>query len=159
MVPAEGGQRREGEYVSGGMIEMEKEMLRKGREKSLMDQLASTSFRKSTNRTAWARPVVSACSCPTELTSSYLNSVFSPMVQSLFIYIRDSSDALRQFRNDAIRGLRFFLEQRPKPSLPKTTGRLLRRTPMLCCKNDLKLPVACHFNTPPCSLANISVSG
>ncbi|XP_067885423.1 uncharacterized protein [Heterodontus francisci] len=43
------------------------------------------------------RPIVSACSCPTELISSYLDSIFSPVVQSLPTYIHDSSDALRHF--------------------------------------------------------------
>eukprot|EP00061_Rhincodon_typus_P009213 g32528.t1 len=53
------------------------------------------------------RPIVSACTCPTELISSYLNSVFCHLVQSLPTYIRDSSDALCQFQNFqlALRGV------------------------------------------------------
>eukprot|EP00061_Rhincodon_typus_P011253 g36139.t1 len=34
------------------------------------------------------RPIVSACSCPTELISSYLDSILSPLVQELPTYIR-----------------------------------------------------------------------
>ena len=40
------------------------------------------------------RPIVSACSCPTENISCYLDSIFQPFVQSLPTYIKDSTDAL-----------------------------------------------------------------
>eukprot|EP00061_Rhincodon_typus_P010145 g34210.t1 len=91
--------------------------------------------------------IVSASSCPAELISSYLDLVFSPLVQSLPAYIRDSSDALRQFWNFQLAGfscllftmavqclymsnphpnglgaLCFFLEQRPESfRTPATT--------------------------------------
>ena len=45
------------------------------------------------------RPIVSACSCPTELISSYLDKVMTPMVKSLPLYIKDSNHALEIFRN------------------------------------------------------------
>ena len=45
------------------------------------------------------RPVVSACSCPTELISNYLDKVMTPVVKSLPSYIKDSNHALEIFRN------------------------------------------------------------
>ena len=38
--------------------------------------------------------VVSACSCPTELISSYLDKIMAPIVKSLPSYIKDSQHAL-----------------------------------------------------------------
>ena len=43
------------------------------------------------------RPIVSACSCPTELISSYLDKVMAPIVRSLPSYIKDSQHALQIF--------------------------------------------------------------
>ena len=40
------------------------------------------------------RPIVSACSCPTEHISEYLDAVLQPLVQSLPTYIKDSTHAL-----------------------------------------------------------------
>ena len=40
------------------------------------------------------RPIVSACSCPTELISSYLDKIIAPIVKSLPSYIKDSQHAL-----------------------------------------------------------------
>ena len=45
------------------------------------------------------RPIVSACSSPTELISSYLDKVMTPIVKSLPSYIKDSNHALEIFRN------------------------------------------------------------
>ena len=45
------------------------------------------------------RPIVSACSCPTELISSYIDKVMTPIVKSLPSYIKDSNHALEVFRN------------------------------------------------------------
>ena len=47
------------------------------------------------------RPIVSACSYPTELFSTYLNKVMTPIVKSLpyASYIKDSNHALKTFRN------------------------------------------------------------
>ena len=44
-------------------------------------------------------PIVSACSCPTERISSYLDKVMTPIVKSLPSYIKDSNHALEIFRN------------------------------------------------------------
>ena len=45
------------------------------------------------------RPIVSACSCPTELISSYLDRIMTPIVKSLSSYIKDSTQALKIFRD------------------------------------------------------------
>ena len=45
------------------------------------------------------RPIVSACSCPTELISSYLDRIMTPIVKSLPSYIKDSTHALKIFRD------------------------------------------------------------
>ena len=45
------------------------------------------------------RPIVSACSCPTELISSYLDKIMAPIVKSLPSYIKDSQHALEIFRD------------------------------------------------------------
>ena len=45
------------------------------------------------------RPIVSACSCPTELISSYLDSLMLPIVQSLPTYIKDTNHALTIFND------------------------------------------------------------
>ena len=44
------------------------------------------------NNPSW--PVVSACSCPTEHISEYLDAVLQPLVQSLPTHIKDSTYAL-----------------------------------------------------------------
>ena len=43
------------------------------------------------------RPIVSACSCPTELISSYLDKIMAPIVRSLPSYVKDSQHALQIF--------------------------------------------------------------
>ena len=43
------------------------------------------------------RPIVSACSCPTELISSYLDKIMAPIVKTLPSYIKDSQHALKNF--------------------------------------------------------------
>ena len=45
-----------------------------------------------------SRPIVSACSCPTELISSYLDKIMTPIIKSLPSYIKDSNHALEIFR-------------------------------------------------------------
>ena len=45
------------------------------------------------------RPIVSACSCPTELISSYLDKIMAPIVRSLPSYIKDNQHALQIFRD------------------------------------------------------------
>ena len=43
------------------------------------------------------RPIVSACSCPTENISAYLDEVLAPFVQSLPTYAKDTNHALHIF--------------------------------------------------------------
>ena len=45
------------------------------------------------------RPIVSACSCPSELISSYLDKVMVPIVKTLPSYIKDCQHALEIFRD------------------------------------------------------------
>ena len=45
------------------------------------------------------RPIVSACSCPTELISSCLDKIMAPIVRSLPSYVKDSQHALQIFRD------------------------------------------------------------
>ena len=49
---------------------------------------------KFTKRNNPGRPIVSACSCPTELISSYLDKLMTAIVKSLPQYIKDSNHAL-----------------------------------------------------------------
>ena len=84
------------------------------------------------------RPIVSACSRPTELISSFLDHVMVPLVKDLPSYIKDTKHALQIFQNirfnnshkfiftmdvessytvtphhDGLRALKFFLDKRP----------------------------------------------
>ena len=94
-----------------------------------------------------SRPIVSACSCPTELISSYLDKIMTPIVKSLPSYIKDSNHALEIFRtfndfsgenriiftmditslftvipnNEGLQALKYFLNQRPVKSLSSET--------------------------------------
>ena len=43
------------------------------------------------------RPIVSACSCPTENISAYLDEVLAPFVKSLPTYVKDTNHALHIF--------------------------------------------------------------
>ena len=45
------------------------------------------------------RPIVSACSCPTELISIQLDRIMTPIVKSLPSYIKDNTHALTIFRD------------------------------------------------------------
>ena len=45
------------------------------------------------------RPIVSACSCPTELISSYLDSLMRPIVENLPTFIKDTNHALQIFES------------------------------------------------------------
>ena len=90
------------------------------------------------------RPIVSTINCPTELISQYLDSIFSPMVQRLPTYVKDSSEMIRILdtitlpaecnkllftmdvrslytnipRSDGLEAVRFFLRQNPTPDRP-----------------------------------------
>ena len=50
------------------------------------------------------RSIVSACSCPTELISSYLDKIMAPIVRSLPSYVKDSQHALQIFRDFSFLG-------------------------------------------------------
>ena len=45
------------------------------------------------------RPIFSACSCPTELVSSYLDKIMAPLVKTLPSYFKDIQHALEIFRD------------------------------------------------------------
>jgi len=45
------------------------------------------------------RPIVPACSCPTELISILLDKIVAPVVRSLPSYIKDSRQALKILRD------------------------------------------------------------
>ena len=45
------------------------------------------------------RPIVSTCSCPTELISSYLDKIMAPIVRSLPSYVKDSQHSLQILRD------------------------------------------------------------
>lgn len=86
------------------------------------------------------RPIVSACSCPTEHISSFLHDIFMPIVENLPTYVKDTTHALNiieffqpendDFRlftmdvtalytsipnNEAMVALKHFLDRRPNP--------------------------------------------
>ena len=104
------------------------------------------------------RPIVSAISCPTSQIAAYLDSIFTPIVQDLPTYVKDSSHALRIFKeftftgpnkylftmdvkslytciphNDGLQALKFFLDKRPHQSPPTTT--LLRLAELVLTTN------------------------
>eukprot|EP00061_Rhincodon_typus_P000028 g10153.t1 len=45
------------------------------------------------------RRIVSACSCPTKPIFTYLDSIFSPLVQELPTYVRDTIHVLHLLQN------------------------------------------------------------
>ena len=109
------------------------------------------------------RPIVSACSCPTEHISMYLDTLFQPLVQNLPSYIKDSTDALNKinllksnsaFRptylltmdvtalytniphGDGLNALKHFLNLRESQSPP--TGTLLRLAELVLTLNTFE---------------------
>ena len=91
------------------------------------------------------RPAVSTCNYPTELISSYLDSVLNPIVSPLPSSVKDTYDALRIFDqfeftgdsqllfmdvkslytvipiNEALEVLQYFFEKSPSTRRPSTT--------------------------------------
>ena len=55
------------------------------------------------------RPIVSACSCPTELISSYLDKIMVPFVKSLPSHIKDTNHALKIFGDFTFSGENKFI--------------------------------------------------
>ena len=45
------------------------------------------------------RPIVSACSCPSEFISSYLDKIMAPIVRSLPSYVKEGQHELQIFRD------------------------------------------------------------
>ena len=104
------------------------------------------------------RPIVSAISCPTAQIASYLDRIFTPINQQLPTYIKDTSHALRLFKQfkfngpnrylftmdvkslytciphaDGLKALKFFLERCPKQHPPSNT--LLRLAELVLTNN------------------------
>ena len=104
-------------------------------------------------------PIVSACGCPTELISSYLDHIMAPLVRNLPSYIKDSKHALQIFKqfhfssthkfiltidvkslytviphHDGLRALKFFFDKRPIKE-PSTTVLLRLAELVLTLKN------------------------
>ena len=57
----------------------------------ILASLVFTCCRKSGNA---GRPIVSACNCPTELITTYLDGITTPLVQSLPSYVKDTNHML-----------------------------------------------------------------
>jgi hypothetical protein len=55
------------------------------------------------------RPIVSACGCPTELISCFLDRVMAPLVEDLPSYIKDTKQALQIFQNIQFHGTHKFI--------------------------------------------------
>ena len=55
------------------------------------------------------RPIISACSCPTELISSFLDKKIAPFVKSLPTYIKDTNHALNILKQFSFPGNNKFL--------------------------------------------------
>ena len=111
------------------------------------------------------RPIVSACSCPSENISEYLDSLLLPVVQSLPTYIKDTTHALTIFeqintaqnfqpqllftmdvvslytsipRADGQRALSFFLDRRPPEARYPSTTTLVRLAELVLTLNTFK---------------------
>ena len=63
------------------------------------------------------RPIVSACSCPTELISSYLDKIMTPIVKTLPSYVKDSQHVLEIFRDFSFLGQNKLIFTMDIPSL------------------------------------------
>jgi hypothetical protein len=55
------------------------------------------------------RPIVSSCSCPSELISSFLDRVMAPLVKDLPSYIKDTKHALQILQNIHFHGTYKFI--------------------------------------------------
>ena len=55
------------------------------------------------------RPIISACSCPTELISSFLDKKMAPFIKSLPTYIKDTNHALNILKQFSFPGNNKFL--------------------------------------------------
>ena len=110
------------------------------------------------------RPIVSACGCPTEQISQYLDFVLQPLVQSLPTYIKDTKETLQLLKNlndsptfvprflftvdvvslytsiphaDGLKALSFFLDRRPQSATPPTST-LVRLAELVLTRNSFE---------------------
>ena len=111
------------------------------------------------------RPIVSACSCPTEHLSQYLDFIFQPIVQSLPTYLKDTTDTLQMLEEfndhppfqpnllftldvvslytsiphaDGLTALKFFLDCRPQNPNQPPTSTLLRLAELVLTLNTFE---------------------
>ena len=116
------------------------------------------------------RPIVSAVSCPTSQIVSYLDSIFTSINQQLPTYVKDTSHALRLFKEfrfngpnrflftmdvkslytciphaDGLIALKFFLEQRSKQYPP--TNNLLRLAELVLTTNTFSFNGSFYLQT------------
>ena len=72
----------------------------------LLELRVFTFYIKFTNP---GRPVVSACSCPTKLISSYLDKIMASIIRSLLSYVKESHHTLQMFQFPGRKTNLFFL--------------------------------------------------
>ena len=111
------------------------------------------------------RPIVSACSCPTEHISQYLDFILQPIVQSLPTYLKDTTDTLNMLENfnhqppfkpnllftldvvslytsiphaDGLAALKFFLDRRPHNHKQPPTHTLVRLAELVLTLNTFE---------------------
>ena len=108
------------------------------------------------------RPIVSACSCPTEHISAFLDSIFNPLVSTLPSFLKDTNHALSVFssiellpdstyrlflldvcslytsipHSDGLLALQFFLDRRTNPLV--STSALLRLAELVLTLNSFQ---------------------
>ena len=108
------------------------------------------------------RPIISACACPTETISSFLDSIFKPRVEALPSYLKDTNHAILtleslKFTNDKPRliflldvvslytsiphkdgllAIKHFFNVNPHPSIDSTT--ILRLTELVLNLNSFE---------------------
>ena len=91
---------------------------------TLCTPVVCTSFPKFTNLKTQVDPFVSACGCPTEFVSSFLDHVMAPLVKDLPSYIKDTKHALQIFQNIHFHGTHKFIFTMDVKSLLVTLGRI-----------------------------------
>ncbi|XP_070194281.1 uncharacterized protein [Littorina saxatilis] len=111
------------------------------------------------------RPIVSACSCPTEFISEYLDFLLQPIVQSLPTYVKDTTHTLNLLEHlnshpsfqpqllftldvvslytsiphtDGLKALTFFLDRRPTDSAYPPTTTLVRLAELVLTLNTFE---------------------
>jgi len=108
------------------------------------------------------RPIVSACSCPTERISAFLDMIFQPYVKSLPSYVKDTNHALSLFNehtfsdpeprllftmdvsslytsiphDDGLKSIKYFLDQNPPSDI--TIDTVLKLTSLVLNMNSFE---------------------